>query len=101
MAGIIAGSIAGGWSPIERRSGEQDTIRFNRSSPYSGLNEMAGVEVHPDTRPDDPVIAENPMSSPIPPSQNPALTPYFEYGPNSPESRPRRSHSRQSSSKIG
>jgi len=102
MAGIIAGSIAGGWSPTGRRSTEQDTIRFNPSSPYSGLNELAGVEVHPDTRPDDPVIVENPMSSSVPPSQNPALTPYFEHGPNnSPRSRPHRSHSRQSSSKNG
>lgn len=102
MAGIIAGSVAGGWSPIERRSGEQEPLRFSRSSPFGGLNDMMGVEVHPDTRADDPVIVEYPPQSPIPPSQNPELTPSFDFGPNSPSqgtgsNRRRASHSHHSS----
>lgn len=100
MAGIIAGSVAGGWSPVERRSQEQETIRFNRARAYSGLNDNVGIEVHPDTKPDDPVVVENPQMSRVPPSQNPDLAPHFEHGPTaSPGSLSigRRSHSRHSS----
>jgi len=99
MAGIIAGSVGGGWSPVERRQGDQDSIKFNRSRAHSGLDAASGIEIHPDTREDDPVIVENPPRSPVPPSQNPDLTPFFEHGPgHSPSSsRGRRSHSHHSS----
>ena len=101
MAGIIAGSVAGGWSPVDRRSEEQQpTIRFNRARAYSGITDNAGIEVHPDTRADDPVIVENPQLSPVPPSQNPDLAPHFDHAPPSQSVSPmrgRRSHSRHSS----
>jgi P-type Ca2+ transporter type 2C len=77
MAGIIAGSVAGGWSPVERGQGEADSIKFSRSRVHGGLDAIKGIEVHPDTRQDDPVIVDNPQKSRVPPSQNPALTPQF------------------------
>lgn len=79
MAGIIAGSIAGGWSPIERGQGESDSIQFSKSQVHGGIVGINGIEVHPDTSPDDPVIVENPEKSRVPPSQNPALTPRFDH----------------------
>ena len=100
MAGIIAGSIAGGLgSPIEgRKQQESEPIRFSRDRSHSGLEGTKGIEIHPETLEDDPVIIEDPTRSPVPPSQNPQLAPYFEHGPqSSPSSRGRRSHSRQSS----
>jgi len=100
MAGIIAGTVAGGWSPVERRHGDGDSITFSRSRAHSGLDSIKGIEIHPDTREDDSVIAETPLRSPIPPSQNPDLAPFFEYGPpqqSSSSTRGRRSHSRNSS----
>ncbi len=101
MSGIIAGSIAGGWSPVERRSqGDNDSITFSRSRAHSGIDATGGIEVHPDTREDDPVIAETPLRSPVPPSQNPGLAPHFDHAPpqqSSPSTRGRRSHSRHSS----
>jgi P-type Ca2+ transporter type 2C len=102
MAGIIAGSIAGGLgSPIEgRKQDDSEPIRFSRDRAHSGLDGTRGIEIHPDTREDDPVIVEDPAKSPVPPSQNPQLAPYFEHGPghqSSPSNRSRRSHSRQSS----
>ena len=100
MAGIIAGSVAGGWSPIDRRQDDGESITFSRSRAHSGFDGARGIEIHPDTREDDPVIAETPLRSPIPPSQNPDLAPFFEHGPpqqTSPSTRGRRSHSRTSS----
>jgi P-type Ca2+ transporter type 2C len=79
MAGIIAGSVGGGWSPVERGQGEADSIKFSRSQAHGGLNATNGIEIHPDTRQDDPVIIDNPQMSRVPPSQNPALTPRFDY----------------------
>ena len=79
MAGIIAGSVAGGWSPVERGQGEADSIKFSNSKVHGGLDATNGIEVHPDTSPDDPVIVENPQQSRVPPSQNPALTPRFDH----------------------
>ena len=76
MAGIVAGSIAG-WSPIERGHSEADSIRFVRSASHSGLEGEDGIEIHPETDPNDPVIAENPKPSDLPPSQNPALAPAY------------------------
>jgi len=80
MAGIIAGSVAG-WSPIDRTSVEVDSIKISRNSPHAGLDHQPGIELHPDTRPDDPVIGDYDISSLTPPSQNPDLAPLFEYGP--------------------
>lgn len=79
MAGIIAGSVGGGWSPVERGQGEADSIKFSSSKIHGGLDAANGVEVHPDTSPDDPVIVEIPPNSRVPPSQNPALTPRFDH----------------------
>ena len=100
MAGIIAGSVAGGWSPIERRQDEGDSITFSRSKAHSGFDGTSGIEIHPDTREDDPVIVDTPRRSPIPPSQNPDLAPFFEHAPpqhSSSSIRGRLSHSRNSS----
>lgn len=99
MAGVVAGSIAGGWSPIERGHGEDDSLKFSRSLAHSGLDDQPGIEVHPDTTPDDPIIVENPHKSKVPPSQNPELTPRFDHTPPDapPPSRGHKGHSRHSS----
>lgn len=68
MAGIIAGSVAG-WSPVERSHGDNDSMRFSRSQGRSDLESREGVEVHPNTNADDPVITEEPESLGAPPSQ--------------------------------
>jgi Ca2+-transporting ATPase len=96
MAGIVAGSIAG-WSPVERGLGEADSIRFSRSRAHSGLDQEEGIEIHPDTREDDPIIADYSTSSNIPPSQNPDLTPVF---PNAPPPSNVSSHRRRSNSRL-
>ncbi|KAL1955127.1 hypothetical protein VTO42DRAFT_8991 [Malbranchea cinnamomea] len=99
MAGIVAGSVAG-WSPVDRGPGENDSIKFPRTGgPHSGLNQHPGIEIHPDTREEDPIIADYDSKSKIPPSQNPDLTPVFAHAPpppNQPPSRGRRSTSRHS-----
>ncbi|OXV11189.1 hypothetical protein Egran_01058 [Elaphomyces granulatus] len=58
MAGVIAGSI-GGLSPIDKKHG--DSGRF--SSRHSGLDLEEGIEIHPDTAPDDPIIDDDPTLS--------------------------------------
>ena len=97
MAGVIAGSVAG-WTPVDRAGGEDFPPPFSRSLPQSGLGGQSGIEVHPETRPDDPIIGDAPTSSHIPPSQNPDLAPVFEHAPppSLPPSRGRRSTSRHS-----
>ncbi|ODH48339.1 calcium-translocating P-type ATPase, PMCA-type [Paracoccidioides brasiliensis] len=98
MAGIVAGSVAG-WSPVERGPGEADSLKFSRSDPHTGLVHQKGIEIHPDTQEDDPIVRDYSLSSSVPPSQNPELTPQFAHGPSSPSnppSRGRRSTSRQS-----
>lgn len=107
MAGIVAGSIAGGWSPIERSHSDLDSMKFTRSRSHSGLDNHAGIEIHPDTAPDDPIIGETPLNNDIPPSQNPELAPSFERRPSAADtnagvtptsrSRGRSLHSRHSS----
>lgn len=74
MAGIIAGSVAG-WSPIERGHGEDDSIRFSRSLARSDLESSEGVELHPSTSTDDPVIVEEPQNYDAPSSQVEGVTP--------------------------
>ncbi|KAL8657960.1 MAG: hypothetical protein Q9226_001398 [Calogaya cf. arnoldii] len=75
MAGIIAGSVAG-WSPIGRRE-EESSTGFSESRGRSDLESRGGVEVHPQTSADDPIIAPDPKRSKDPPSQVPELTPAF------------------------
>ncbi|KAG0649903.1 Calcium-transporting ATPase 2 [Hyphodiscus hymeniophilus] len=73
MAGIIAGSVAG-WSPIERNYPDNDAM-FSRASGRSHLENSEEVEIHPGTKPDDPVITENPHNLDAPPSQIDDITP--------------------------
>ncbi|OJJ49724.1 hypothetical protein ASPZODRAFT_128236 [Penicilliopsis zonata CBS 506.65] len=105
MAGVVAGSIAG-WSPIERTAGGMDNpslaLPFSPSmGPHGGLSRHEGIEVHPGTAEDDCVVGEGySLPSKTPPSQNPDLVPFFEYGPpdRAPSSRGGRSLSRRSRS---
>ena len=103
MAGIIAGSIGGGWSPLERREEEQEPVRFTRSRSASGVEGTSGMEIHPDTKKDDPVFAENFQKTKIPPSQRQDLAPHFDHAPPHQQytpSRGRKSHSRNSSAQV-
>ena len=75
MAGIVAGSVAG-WSPIGRREGDTRDA-FSESRGRSELESREGVEIHPNTGADDPIVAHNPQHYPNPPSQVPELTPAF------------------------
>jgi len=100
MAGIVAGSVAGGWSPVERRDEGAETVRFQRSRAPSGVEGTSGIEIHPATSTEDPVFSpEQITDTRIPPSQNASLAPHFEHAPpHSPApSFGRRSHSRHSS----
>jgi Ca2+-transporting ATPase len=98
MAGIIAGSVAG-WSPIERPHEDQGSWNLSDTG-HSGLDRQHGLDIHPDTRQDDPIIINNYDLSPTtPPSQNPDLAPVFEHAPpDRTPSRGRRSTSRRSRS---
>ncbi|CEN62346.1 Putative P-type calcium ATPase [Aspergillus calidoustus] len=98
MAGIVAGSIAG-WSPIERTNGEGESFKFDFNG--GNVSRQPGIEIHPDTAPDDNVINNYLSTSNTPPSQNPDLLPFFEHAPpaREPSSRSRRSTSRRSQSR--
>ena len=72
MAGVVAGSIAG-WSPVERREGD-GFARFPLQD-RSDLEGHRGVELHPDTKPEDPVLANPEDIGGKPPSQDPDTTP--------------------------
>ncbi|KAK6380637.1 plasma membrane calcium [Exophiala oligosperma] len=99
MAGIVAGSVAGGWSPVERRNLEPETIHFHRARSHSGVEGTPGMEIHPATSQDDPVFAENIPKNGIPPSQIASLAPHFSHAPpHSPPTRSKSSHSRSTSS---
>ncbi|KAK0878845.1 plasma membrane calcium [Friedmanniomyces endolithicus] len=53
MAGIVAGSIAGGWSPIERAVGDGESVRFggrDRSKSDLSAREVSREGVPPETR---------------------------------------------------
>jgi Ca2+-transporting ATPase len=80
MAGIVAGSIAG-WSPIDRTGGDNDSIRFSRNARKEDLEAQDGIEVHPDTKSTDPILAPDPSEYRGPPSQNMQTTPEFVVGP--------------------
>ena len=83
MAGIVAGSIAGGFSPIERREGDTDSLRFSRFRSKSDLSKELRKEAHPETKADDPIIVKDPEESAgnLPPSQSAETTPDFGVGP--------------------
>ncbi|KAH7395006.1 hypothetical protein DE146DRAFT_615139 [Phaeosphaeria sp. MPI-PUGE-AT-0046c] len=80
MAGIVAGSI-GGWSPIDRVGGDNDSLRFSRNSRKEDLENQDGISVHPDTKSTDPILAPEPSEYRGPPSQNMETTPEFNVGP--------------------
>ncbi|KAJ6191859.1 hypothetical protein J3E72DRAFT_413366 [Bipolaris maydis] len=80
MAGIVAGSI-GGWSPIDRGSGDNDSIKFSRNATKQDLEAQDGIEVHPDTKSTDPILAPDASEYRGPPSQNTETTPDFNVGP--------------------
>lgn len=73
MAGVVAGSIAG-WSPIGRRD-EEDSAHFSQEHGRSTLEGEEGVEVHPATDPNDPVVVQELSTAVQPPSQHPQTTP--------------------------
>lgn len=80
MAGIVAGSVAG-WSPIDRPGGDNDSLKFSRDRSRSDLEGQEGIEVHPDTKSIDPILAPDPSEYRGPPSQNKETTPNFNVGP--------------------
>lgn len=83
MAGIVAGSI-GGWSPIGRRD-EEGSSRYSHNHSRSDLEDREGLEIHPATDPQDPIITNNPSSSNVPPSQISESTPAFRQSLAPPE----------------
>ena len=74
MAGVVAGSIAG-WSPnpANRRGEDEDAKPPNRDD----LESRDGVEVHPKTSEQDPVLISSPSSSKVPPSQHSESGPHY------------------------
>ncbi|EME50165.1 hypothetical protein DOTSEDRAFT_68884 [Dothistroma septosporum NZE10] len=84
MAGIIGGSIAGGWSPVERREGDTDSLRFARDRSASNLSREYRLDPHPDTSKNDRlVVKDDPVQAAgrQPPSQATNTTPAFGKGP--------------------
>ncbi|EKG09111.1 ATPase P-type K/Mg/Cd/Cu/Zn/Na/Ca/Na/H-transporter [Macrophomina phaseolina MS6] len=80
MAGIVAGSVAG-WSPIDKSSGDNDSLKFSGNKSKSDPEAQEGVEVHPDTKSTNPILAPDPSEYRHPPSQNIETTPNFNVGP--------------------
>ncbi|KAH0346894.1 calcium-translocating P-type ATPase, partial [Aureobasidium melanogenum] len=81
MAGIVAGSIGAAWSPIERGHGDADSMKFSRARSRSDLSRESGLEIHPETRPQDPVVVQQQIDGHHPPSQSNDTTPAFGLGP--------------------
>jgi P-type Ca2+ transporter type 2C len=84
MAGIVAGSIAGGWSPIDRREGDADSLRFARDRSKSDLSKEIRLEAHSETKKSDEVIVTEDLVNQgglQPPSQSANTPPQFGYGP--------------------
>ncbi|KAK3068435.1 plasma membrane calcium [Teratosphaeriaceae sp. CCFEE 6253] len=86
MAGIVAGSIAGGWSPIDRaHGGDGESMRFGaRDRSKSDLSKEVRLEAHPETRRGDTLtVPGNPVEQAggHPPSQATGTTPEFGLGP--------------------
>merc|ERR1711915_35432 len=77
MAGIVAGSI----SPIDR---DTDSLKFARGRSKSDLSKEVRMDVHPETKKEDPVVVnEDPVEQAgnQPPSQSTDTTPQFGRGP--------------------
>ena len=81
MAGVVAGSIAG-WSPIGRRD-EEGSTSFSQDRGRSTLESQEGVEIHPATNPDDPVVVRNLSATQEPPSQHSETTVRSQHTPDS------------------
>ena len=81
MAGIVAGSIGAAWSPIERGHGDGDSMKFARARSRSDLSRESGLDIHPDTKPQDPVVVQQQVDGHHPPSQSNDTTPAFGSGP--------------------
>ncbi|KAI4719884.1 calcium-translocating P-type ATPase [Aureobasidium sp. EXF-10727] len=81
MAGIVAGSIGAAWSPIERGHGDNDSMKFARARSRSDLSRESGLDIHPDTKPQDPVVVQQQVDGNHPPSQSNDTTPAFGSGP--------------------
>ena len=85
MAGIVAGSIAG-WSPIDR-SVDGESLSMTRTRSRSDLEAQDGAQVHPDTKPEDPIVAKKEEAGIVggddgpAPSQRTETTPAFGAGP--------------------
>lgn len=80
MAGIVAGSV-GGWSPIGKDAGDAGSLKFSRSMNKDDLEAQEGIEVHPQTKSSDPILAPDAHEYRGPPSQNTETTPNFTIGP--------------------
>lgn len=80
MAGIVAGSV-GGWSPIGKDVGDTGSLKFSRSMNKDDLEAQQGIEVHPQTKSTDPILAPDAHEYRGPPSQNIETTPNFAIGP--------------------
>ena len=82
MAGIVAGSIGGGFNPLgsdEVRSGAADAFAAGPLKGREDLERHPGVQIHPATLPEDPVLAEPVHDARRgPPSQTPETRPVFE-----------------------
>ena len=82
MAGIVAGSIGGGWNPLgsrEPRGGAADAFAVGPLKNREDLEGHPGVQIHPDTRPEDPILADAVHDlRKGPPSQIPETRPAFE-----------------------
>jgi len=81
MAGIVAGSIGAAWSPIERGHGDNDSMKFARARSRSDLSRESGLDIHPDIKPQDPVVVQQKVDGHHPPSQSNDTTPAFGSGP--------------------
>lgn len=78
MAGIIAGSIGGGWSPVIPPDGERNASQAAPLHYRTELETREGTEVHPETSSSDPIISDPASQTPSkPPSQVPGQTPSF------------------------
>ncbi|KAK5108410.1 hypothetical protein LTR62_008366 [Meristemomyces frigidus] len=81
MAGVVAGSIAGGWSPIGH---DDNSLPFARNRSKSDLSKEMRMDAHPETKEDDAVLIQGDAVQEAggqAPSQSTDTTPAFGYGP--------------------
>ncbi|KAK3622501.1 plasma membrane calcium [Elasticomyces elasticus] len=86
MPGLVAGSVAGAWSPIDRAHGDSDSMRFGRDRSKSDLSKDVRLDVHPETEyksSNTLMVPGNPVEQAggHPPSQSTNTTPQFGIGP--------------------